>query len=200
MPRWTLFALLPLLAAALVFAPTLLSPSSKGRTAIAASESSTLDNPPASKLSRRTQGESLLPSGLQVGASLVFVLALALGGIWLIRRLQPGAVASKGQRSIEIKETRRLGKQRAIHLVRVSDRLLLLSEAETGIGLLSDLTISDPETASLDLGLAEPGHVLRQLEEQEEGATPRDLLPGAKRSKRQAQLGDFRQLLGKIHG
>lgn len=194
MPRWILFALLPLFAAALVFGPTLLSVPDGARASSETAKSAP-ETPPRTASPLTTSLPSSLPSGLKIGASLAFVLAIALGGVWVVRRVQHPDLAAGGTRSIEIKESRRLGKGRAIHYLRVADHLLLIAESETGIHLIRDLTPRELEHDEAVDFLVD-----------EDGATPRNLLPPAQRgatapadtNRKRAKLGDFRELLGKL--
>ncbi|MCA8968270.1 MAG: FliO/MopB family protein [Planctomycetes bacterium] len=196
MPRWMLFAVLPLLAAVLVFGPALLQfePADAGSNTTAAAPVTVPEKPEKAQLG--PFGRST-PSASQIGTSLVLVLALAVFGIVVLRRMQTTRTDGGTPSTIELKESRRLGKGRALHYLRVGDRLLLIAESECGVQMLRDLTPSEGVDVATD------DHV---DEWEDDGATPRDLLPtpraggrtASRTAARKAKLGDFRALLGKL--
>lgn len=63
----------------------------------------------------------------ELAAKLLAVLALAYGSVWLLRRAGPGARwRSQQERPLEVLDTLHLGQQRAIHLVRVGRKTLVV--------------------------------------------------------------------------
>ncbi|MBI2885957.1 MAG: flagellar biosynthetic protein FliO [Chloroflexi bacterium] len=63
----------------------------------------------------------------ELAVKLLAVVALAYGSLWLLRRAAPGARwRSQQQRPLEVLDTLHLGQQRAIHLVRVGRRTLVV--------------------------------------------------------------------------
>ncbi|PIE22948.1 MAG: hypothetical protein CSA62_09430 [Planctomycetota bacterium] len=188
--KW--LALMPFLAAALVFGASFLSGPSKSSS-------------PAPQSSRaRSAAEQMPAMDLgELGFSLLAVLGLAIGAIWLIKRLQGGQQKLAGTGSIEIKETRHLSAKRAMHIVRVQDRLLLLAETEAGLSTLSDLSPREEDPA-----LLQPMPRITQPAPTEQGAEPRDFLQRRQSAQPQVQpqakeeapvaLGNFRELLAKL--
>lgn len=196
MPKWIWIAVLPVLAAVLVFMPALLAgdtPTESPRTKTESTLAARSDAAGTKRLSKSSTSSSGLPSAWQLGTSLIFVLVLALAAVLVVRRLQEGGSPTRSDAKIEVRESRRLGKGRAIHFVRVDEHLLLLGESETGVTLLQDLTprvgqeLSQVHGMGLDVSDGD-------------GATPRDLLPPSARraTTRSDKLGDFRALLGKL--
>jgi flagellar biogenesis protein FliO len=192
---------LPILAAVLVLLPVLIpSKANPGNQGPAGPSISTW---------KRGGTEAGLqgPSVLTLTTSLGIVLLLGVGTIVILRRVQRGSVNSP-EREVVVKESRRLSPKRTIHLVRAVDRLLLISESEMGVQLLSDLTPRE-ETAAQPAAVVVPQVAIPQPEPEpalpeEEGATPRDLLlPRNERArqaaiKASAKLSNFRELMTKL--
>ncbi len=183
MREWKWLAIVPLLAAVMVFGPVLFS---GGNSNAPAANDGTW---------RRNAETAATPSFLTLGTSLGVVLLLAVGGIFLLRRLQAGQEHAR-EREIRVKESRRLSPKRSLHLIRAADRLLLLGESEVGLQLLADLTPREPEVT---LPASAPVAVEPEPLE-EDGAVPRDLvIPNHPRKETlKSQIQDFRELLGKL--
>jgi len=77
-------------------------------------------------------------SGLQTVAALVFVLAVFLILVWLLKRFQPGVSGSSGA-AIRIVATLALGTRERLLLVDVQGQQLLLGVSPAGISLLQVL-------------------------------------------------------------
>ncbi len=220
MSRPLLFAILPLLAAVLVFGPGLLSfdgeaASTRSDDANPRTTTTTTTTTPArtesggAKPIGAERFTSNAPSTAKLGASLALVLVLAALGIVVCKRLQNSSLRLGPSANITIKETRRLGKGRALHYMRVADRLLLVAESECGVQLVQDLTPSDASKLS-DLDAEGDGAAL--FDDDDDGVTPADLLPrptqratqrpaqrtSAEPRERKASLSDFRSLLSKL--
>jgi len=200
MAKYKWLILMPILAFALVFGPNL----------IGGSKSNTESRSTTSAIWKRSSepGSSKAASpGLGIDAtsmamSLFGVLVLACGAIWLLKKLQTGGRVIGG-REILIKETHRLNAKRAIHLARVSDRLLLLGDSEAGIQLLKDLTPPEETEPLADATTFTIPRPEIASSTDEEGAVPRDYVIQA--AKRQTQpkdsaeeLGNFRELLHRL--
>lgn len=184
MSKWKWFALIPVLAAALVFGPGIFGSG----------------NPSGGEAEGRSwePATGAVPSGapsmLEVAACLGLVLVLAVGGMILLRRLQYGTPHAGGT-TIQMRETRRLGPKRALHMLRVSDRLLLVAESEQGIHLVADLTPADPDEDVAEPIADDPD------DDDEDGAVPRDLViprPRQRARPKRAALANFRDLLDRL--
>lgn len=179
--KWKWLALIPLLAIFLVFGPLAMS-STKPEEAARSSEGD---------WRRSGKREAPAVSPLKVVSSLAGVLLVAVGGIILLRRLQDKA-SMVGGNAIQIKETKRISPKRFLHVVRAGDQLLLLSNSEQGIHLVSNLTPSDAAPVELE------------AETEEEGAVPRDLVltpmkpSRARPVTKKSPLGDFNDLMSKF--
>ncbi|MEZ5989357.1 MAG: flagellar biosynthetic protein FliO [Planctomycetota bacterium] len=146
-----------------------------------------------------------------VALTLAGILVLAAGTILVVRRLQ-GGIDTVHDREIRIKETRRLSGKRLLHLVRASERLLLLAESEHGLSLLCDLTPDEHGLAAADLAELERAPVALGDDEDDDGAVPRDMViprparrPAPARQARPAPAAkaaalpaDFKKLLARL--
>ncbi len=149
------------------------------------------------------------PSFLTLTTSLGIVLLLGVGTIVVMRKVQ-GSGLNSPEREVVVKESRRLSPKRTIHLVRAVDRLLLISESEMGVQLLSDLTpreegaVQPVLVQQAPVTIPQPEAPRAKAPEEEEGATPRDLLlPRNERArqaaiKANAKLSNFRELMTKL--
>lgn len=196
--KW--LALMPILAAVLVFSLSFMeTPKSNGGNA-AASAAASRDGRSLSAQDDKAKTSSLDMAELAV--SLLAVLGLAIGAIWMLKKLQKGTQSLGQAGQIQIKESRRLGPKRAIHIVRVDERLLLLGESESGLSFLADLTPPEEE-APLSRPVA--SDVNDELDITQ-GAEPRDFViraaakPQAAQAsdERPASLGNFRELLQRL--
>ncbi|GEM_PF-3116823 len=192
---------LPILAAVLVLLPVLIP--SKAQPANRGPAGPSISTWKRGGTEAGIQG----PSFLTLTTSLGIVLLLGVGTIVILRKMQQGG-ASSPEREVIVKESRRLSPKRTIHLVRAMDRLLLISESEIGIQLLSDLTPrEEPATQPTPVLVPQmeaPPQTSSQPAPEEEGATPRDLLLPRNEKARQAaikasaKLSNFRELMTKL--
>nr|EES53000.1 MAG: protein of unknown function [Leptospirillum ferrodiazotrophum] len=81
---------------------------------------------------------SMMMIGAKLLGSLMFVLALFLVGVWLVRLLQRQKILSpkRSENEIEIRSTRSLGPKSQIALVSVAGNSFLVGVAPSGISLL----------------------------------------------------------------
>lgn len=81
---------------------------------------------------------SMMMIGAKLLGSLMFVLALFLLGVWLVRLLQRQKLLSpkRSENEIEIRSTRSLGPKSQIALVSVAGNSFLVGVAPSGISLL----------------------------------------------------------------
>jgi len=96
-------------------------------------------------------------AGRLLGQSLAAVaVILVLGGVGLVvvKRLMPRLAAARGKRVLLL-ETFHLGPQRALHVVQVGNRSLLVGSSREGLNLLADVTEALPPP-EIDLGAARP--------------------------------------------
>ncbi|MCL1893920.1 MAG: flagellar biosynthetic protein FliO [Holophagaceae bacterium] len=108
----------------------------------------------------QTQELSSPPSAWRALGSLVFVLAIAGGGVWALRKWGIKRLPGSGGTRIKVEETLALGERRFISIVKVDEEHFLIASHPQGVSFL----------ARLD-GSAEPGFG-RQLEQQIQFQTP----------------------------
>lgn len=85
-------------------------------------------------------------SVLRMVGALVFVLAIFLCGVWLLKRWQgQGAVRTGRPAKLRILETRHLGARQALHVVGYEKKRLLISSSPSGISFLSPLPAVEQE-------------------------------------------------------
>jgi flagellar biosynthetic protein FliO len=195
--KW--LALMPILAAVLVFSLSFMETPKNNGVNTASSAAASRD-----VRSSSAQGEKATSSldMAELAVSLLAVLGLAIGAIWMLKKLQKGTQSLGQAGQIQIKESRRLGPKRAIHIVRVDERLLLLGESESGLSFLADLTPPEEETP---LARTSVPDVQDELDVHQ-GAEPRDFViraaakPRAEAAsdERPASLGNFRELLQRL--
>ena len=112
-----------------------------------------------------------LPSIITVGSSLALVLGLFLVVAWLMRRAAPGGSAVLPGEVLELLGRAALAGRTQVHLVRLGNKLLLVSMSTAGVETLAEIT--DPDEVTRLAGLcrqAQPGsttaafrQVLQQL-------------------------------------
>ncbi len=89
-------------------------------------------------------------------AAVLVVLVLGGAAIYVTRKVLPRFGAGQGRR-IRLVETVHLGAHKALHLVRVGDRVLLLGGTKDRMALLTDVTGSvPPETGVREGGQGKP--------------------------------------------
>lgn len=78
-------------------------------------------------------------SVLRVLGGLVFVIALFLGGVWLLRNWQR-VIVQRGQApKLNVLEVKSLGNRNALYVIGYEQQRLLLASSGTGVTLLSHL-------------------------------------------------------------
>jgi len=85
-------------------------------------------------------------SALRVFGSLVLVLSLFLGGVWIFRNWQRVAVYKGRQPQLSILEVKSLGNRHALYLVAYQQQRLLIASSPAGINLLTQLPEADAAT------------------------------------------------------
>lgn len=80
---------------------------------------------------------------LQALLALLLVVGLVYGAVLLLRRLQGGAPLRGGDGAIEILDSRALGPDRAVHLVRIGSRVLLIGATGGSMAKLAELSPDD---------------------------------------------------------
>ena len=146
------------------------------------------------------------PDLWQMTSTLVGVLLL--GGVALLglKKLRGGATPQGNQNVATLRQTVRLGAKQNLHAVEFGAHILLVGESERGLTLISSNELPDAAADEATvLARSQP------LEEEEEGATPKNLLiprpdgaPPAKAAPSKAdvaiaKLNDFRALLQKAN-
>ncbi len=93
---------------------------------------------------------SLLFVGAKLAGSLLFVLALFLAGVWVVRLLQRQKLLSarRPENEIEIRSTKALGPRSQIALVTVAGNSFLVGIAPSGISLLGKIDEPSPRGSS----------------------------------------------------
>ncbi|MEN9573734.1 MAG: hypothetical protein RL514_1589 [Verrucomicrobiota bacterium] len=87
-------------------------------------------------------------SVVRVLGGLVFVLALFLGGVWLVRNWQR-VVVQRGQApKLNVLEVKSLGQRNALYVIGYEQQRLLLSSSPTGVTLLSHLPNAEAGAAA----------------------------------------------------
>lgn len=76
-------------------------------------------------------------SGLRAFGSLVLVLGLAGGGLWLLRRYGAKRFPGSGGTRLKVEETLALGDRRFVSILRADEERFLIALAPTGITLLA---------------------------------------------------------------
>jgi flagellar biogenesis protein FliO len=87
------------------------------------------------------------PSGLRttvtVGSSLAIVLGLFFVLAWLMRRGMPGAIAMLPREAVEVLGRAPLAGRQQVHLIRLGNKLVLISATPGGAEALSEVTDAD---------------------------------------------------------
>lgn len=88
-------------------------------------------------------------SVVRVLGGLLFVLALFLGGVWLVRNWQRVVVRRGQAPKLHVLEMKSLGNRNAVYVIGYEQQRLLLSSTPTGVTLVSHLPNAEPgEVAS----------------------------------------------------
>lgn len=83
-------------------------------------------------------------SVLRVLGGLVFVLALFLGGVWLVRNWQRVVVRRGQVPKLNVLEVKSLGNRNALHVIGYEQQRLLLASSPAGVTLVSHLPNAEP--------------------------------------------------------
>ena len=150
-----------------------------------------------------------------MSSGLLGVLLLGVGGLFVLRRLRGGAVATRGTTLMTLRQTLRLGARQALHAIEFDERILLVGETDKGLvliesGKLPERTADEQEV----LARAATGqHVDATASDDDEGAVPKNLvIPRPEQPARRLPkppvdpapkshapgLNDFRNLLQKV--
>ncbi len=89
-------------------------------------------------------GESIL----RVLGGLVFVLALFLGGVWLLRHWQRVGGARGQVPKLNVLEAKSLGNRNTLYVIGYEQQRLLLASSPTGVTLVSHLPNAEPGEAT----------------------------------------------------
>ncbi len=83
---------------------------------------------------------------LQYLLSFVLVIALLLGLLWTLKRLQSGALMQRKQQRLQVLETLSLGPRQKLALVRVNDQELLIGVTAGQIHALVPVQARSPDS------------------------------------------------------
>lgn len=78
-------------------------------------------------------------SVLRVLGGLVFVLALFLGGVWLVRNWQRAATQRGAAPKLNLLEVKSIGQRNTLYVVGYEQQRVLLASSATGVTLISHL-------------------------------------------------------------
>jgi flagellar biogenesis protein FliO len=87
----------------------------------------------------QTQIEEKAPSAWRAFGSLVFVLGIAGGGIWALRKWGIKRLPGSGGNRMKIEETLALGERRFVSILKVDDERFLIASSPQGVGLIARL-------------------------------------------------------------
>ncbi len=97
-----------------------------------------------------------LPSLVTAGSSLAVVLGLFFVFAWVMRRATPGGLALLSNEVVEVLGRAPLAARQQVHLVRLGNKLLLVSVSQAGVETLSEVT--DPEEVDRLAGICRQSH------------------------------------------
>ncbi len=100
---------------------------------------------------------------LQMILCLAFVIAVAYAASLLLRRLNLGRLATRSG-AVRVVETVPLGQGRAVHLLAVGDRRLLIGATPQGVTLLDEVTGQVEEIEAVPAPLPTPQTFLNHLQ------------------------------------
>jgi len=87
----------------------------------------------------QAQIEAKAPSAWRAFGSLVFVLGIAGGGIWALRKWGIKRLPGSGGNRMKIEETLAMGERRYVSILKVDDERFLIASSPQGLGLLARL-------------------------------------------------------------
>jgi flagellar protein FliO/FliZ len=88
-------------------------------------------------------------NSLQIAAYLGGMLVLFIGGAWLLRNGLPSMQRGKGERKLDISETRGLGSRQFLVVAQYENRKVLLGVCPGRIDYLCSLSAAEPEFPKL---------------------------------------------------
>jgi flagellar biosynthetic protein FliO len=97
------------------------------------------DSAGLNQLGGKRKSENLLLVSLRIAGYLVLVLGVIFGLLWLIRKMGVAGANRPGGSSMDILEVLPFGQNRGIMLVRVMDKVLVLSQTAQQIQLLESI-------------------------------------------------------------
>jgi flagellar biosynthetic protein FliO len=105
--------------------------------------------PPTWNSTANGQGQNLGLLGLRAGASLICIVALILVCGWLLKRFYGQSLPTPGasKRAIRLVEALPLGPGRALYLVAIGPKVVLLGQSQNALNMLCEL--SPEETQAL---------------------------------------------------
>jgi flagellar biogenesis protein FliO len=87
----------------------------------------------------QTSEASIQPGGWRAFGSLVFVLAIAGGGVWALKKWGIKRLPGTGGTRMKVEETLALGERRFVSILKVDDERFLIASYPQGLGLLARL-------------------------------------------------------------
>ena len=87
----------------------------------------------------QTQEVNKPPSAWRAFGSLVFVLGIAGGGVWALKKWGIKRLPGSGGNRMKVEETLALGERRFVSILKVDDERFLIASYPQGVGLLARL-------------------------------------------------------------
>jgi len=100
---------------------------------------------------------SLLGAGVRIFLALVLVVAILVGGAYLMKKLLSRTPIGSAESPVRLIYQQSLGPRRSICLVKVLDKVLVLGVTGTSISPL--MTLEGEETAEIDRRLSQTGPI-----------------------------------------
>ncbi len=85
----------------------------------------------------------MLPAGLGILAALAFVLGLIALAVWVLKRFGAGTLGSKSRLPVEVVQRLPLGPKAGLAVVRVGEKVMVVSMGEGGVHALCDVDEAD---------------------------------------------------------
>jgi flagellar biosynthetic protein FliP len=85
----------------------------------------------------------MLPAGLGILAALAFVLGLIALAVWVLKRVGAGTLGSKSRLPLEVVQRLPLGPKAGLAVVRVGEKVMVVSMGEGGVHALCDVDEAD---------------------------------------------------------
>lgn len=100
--------------------------------------------------------ESLWPSLGRLALTLVLVIGLIWGTMWLARKFMKGRWAGRQDAAVRIIDRVHLAPKKSIDIVAIGGRVLVLGVTDTTVGLLTELQPGDLPGLAAEPGLPKP--------------------------------------------